>query len=924
VDPGQSTVRLDLPIVTVGVSTANQHWGPATWHPIILGNNAAGFPHLFLGTSRPLDLWAVKLHGRVVWGDLRQSDYTANAPPRDRRFMSGIVGVMTVRGVEGLEIGASRFFHEVWPDSGLRWRHFTKPFESFLKFGLGTEDGDSAAPRPRQSPDNQLAAVFFRWTFPESGLEVYGEYGREDHNINVRDLILEPDHDGGLLLGLRKTWGDGQGALWGIRAERLDLQVSQLIRGRLQMPFYRHGSTRQGHTNRGQILGAEFGNGGSATTLALDRYHRSGRWSVSYGRYLRQDNGGFWVTGVREPNQWDVIHALGGEVVLFRGPLELSGGLTAMYELNRHLGDDAFNVNAWAGVRAGLGSLRQRRLETGDVQAAGRPRAGARDRNGAGDRGVRDSTVVPPATLAVTSGRETEHERMEQILGWAPTEGYLIRSVSSRLPRLSAERSSLRVAGLELRAELVDNSDLPFSLNDGSMWAGRGTNTKLSAGFRADWGPLTLIAAPEVVSSENLPFPMPDPRRFPQAIPPSRDSLASPWYVKPGSIDQPVRFGEEGFVKVYPGQTTLQVTGGPVTGGFSTENQWWGPGLRNAIVMSDNAPGFPHVFVRTTRPLRTPVGAIEGKWLVGGLSESDYFDDDPANDVRSLSALAVAWTPQWTSGLTLGFTRAVYRPVSGGGEVPLRFFDAVFSRPGRPNDREPTDSSQTPGPDQIFSLFGRWVFPRSGVEVYGEWARTEFPASLRHFLEAPATTQGYTFGLQWAKPLGHAHHPPAIRLQAEHTYLEKGTSFRHRPIGTYYTSRAAVQGYTNEGQVLGAALGPGGSGQWLAVDFVAPRWEIGVFGGRIRWENDALYETRQLDPFFSPWCQHDVSLWAGVRAAYDGRIGRVEASVSRGRRFNLFFRYDTYCGLDEPDPELLTDVDNTTLQFRYAVPLSRP
>src|SRR5678816_585060 len=72
IDPGETTLRVDLPYVTAGISTANQGWGPGQQFLIILGNNAAGFPHLFLGSSEPIDLWIMKLHGKVFWGELFQ------------------------------------------------------------------------------------------------------------------------------------------------------------------------------------------------------------------------------------------------------------------------------------------------------------------------------------------------------------------------------------------------------------------------------------------------------------------------------------------------------------------------------------------------------------------------------------------------------------------------------------------------------------------------------------------------------------------------------------------------------------------------------------------------------------------------------------------------------------------------------------
>src|SRR5205809_3316445 len=48
VDPGQSALRLNLPGTAIGVSTANEWWGPMSEFPFILGNNAPGFAHVFL------------------------------------------------------------------------------------------------------------------------------------------------------------------------------------------------------------------------------------------------------------------------------------------------------------------------------------------------------------------------------------------------------------------------------------------------------------------------------------------------------------------------------------------------------------------------------------------------------------------------------------------------------------------------------------------------------------------------------------------------------------------------------------------------------------------------------------------------------------------------------------------------------------
>ena len=70
VDPGQTTLRADWAGLTAGLSHGNQVWGPAEEYPIMLGVNAPGFAHGFAGTSKPLDLWLIKVHGRLMWAAL--------------------------------------------------------------------------------------------------------------------------------------------------------------------------------------------------------------------------------------------------------------------------------------------------------------------------------------------------------------------------------------------------------------------------------------------------------------------------------------------------------------------------------------------------------------------------------------------------------------------------------------------------------------------------------------------------------------------------------------------------------------------------------------------------------------------------------------------------------------------------------------
>lgn len=345
-DPGQSTLRLDTWGMAVGVSTANQFWGPAIDFPFILGNNAAGFPHAFLGTAHPIDLWGLRLHGRLVWGQLEQSAFSPETAAAGRRFMAGLVGVATLRWVPGLELGLSRFVHSVWPPGGPTLDDLLRPLRSRYH-----------ANQLKVANDNQLASAFFRWVFPRRGVEAYGEYGREDYNQNFRDLLEEPDHIGGYsyMVGFRKVVSRPGPRLISMRIELQHAPAAVVPLGRQRPPVYIHsGEPAQGHTERGQLLGSAGGLGGAATMLAMDVYHPGGRWTVQVTRMLRQDAGYFPRTGQVDPRARDLQHTLALERLAFRGRYDLLARAAAVYEMNRDFRRDAFNLNLIVGVRASL------------------------------------------------------------------------------------------------------------------------------------------------------------------------------------------------------------------------------------------------------------------------------------------------------------------------------------------------------------------------------------------------------------------------------------------------------------------------------------------------------------------------------------------------------------------------------------------
>ena len=506
------------------------------------------------------------------------------------------------------------------------------------------------------------------------------------------------------------------------------------------------------------------------------------------------------------------------------------------------------------------------------------------------------------ALLDVT-GDSADRARMAELRGGYNTMPVLLRSTSGISLHGAADPALLSFIPPAVR--YVSNSDTPFSVNDGALWAGRGGSWRVMSGFIASISRVRIVIAPELNVTENRDWVIRSPEYYAPPLPKDRagEGYVLPYYTGRFEIDLPVGFGRKAIQRIDAGQSSVSVRTGPVEWGAATESEWWGPAIRNAAILSSNAPGIPRLFLRTARPLQTRLGKVEGRWFVGGLQESAYFDTVSTNNLRSIAALAVVLRTGWDQNLSFGLARTVFATARGWNEPAGRWLD-VFANTGHPSGLAAGDSSERGKRDQLLSLFGRWVFPDDGAEVYAELARTELPASLRQLMLAPNHTAGYTLGFQWVSPGNGSRQ---FRVQGEATSLEQSPSFRDLPTSSFYTSRRVPQGYTHRGQAVGAGIGPGASSQWLAGDVVFAGAQAGAYLGRIRWNEDV--HSNFGFPTYVASCNHDVSIYPGLRGSV--RRGSVFASADLmfQNRQNMYFQNGSGC----PNGAPRRDVRNTTL-----------
>jgi hypothetical protein len=415
------------------------------------------------------------------------------------------------------------------------------------------------------------------------------------------------------------------------------------------------------------------------------------------------------------------------------------------------------------------------------------------------------------------------------------------------------------------------NSAYPEDRNNGALWAGRGVSAAVEGGVLIRGGALSLGLIPVITYQQNRSYQMLPPAIVTNSV------YSNGLYV---GLDLPQRFGAHASSKVDAGQSFLKLDAWRLGLGISSENVWWGPGISNAILFTNTAPGFPHVFVNTRKPSNVGIGKLTGEAIWGRLSESAYFDTVPANDHRLIVGALVALEPGWVPGLFLGIGRTFVMPWDSVDARNLFPFGQPFWKKNVVRPGNPKGSND----DQRVSLLGRYVLPESGFELYGEWAREDHSWDATDFIEEPEHSSGHVLGLQKLFIPGDGRW---VRFYSEFANLQQLRQNRPaiRPTPVFYVH--FPQGHTQLGQLLGASIGPGGESQLVGIDVITAGGLVGGYLERVRRDEFSAIGVQAWSTTWPP--RHDVALTGGLRFTRSLGAVRVDANAGWSHRYNRNF-----------------------------------
>jgi len=438
--------------------------------------------------------------------------------------------------------------------------------------------------------------------------------------------------------------------------------------------------------------------------------------------------------------------------------------------------------------------------------------------------------------------------------------------------------SSARIVLLPLQSHFRINSHHPYGWADGAMVPAKGPQLFTSGGVFVKVGPLEMQYRPEFVWARN-------------------DSFQNPPFRARG-IDMPERMGQESYQQTFLGQSYAKLHFGPIAVGVSNENLFWGPGVKNSIILSNNAPGFRHTTVATNKPVRTKYGTIEGQMIMGRLKRSGFIyplryqgtwppvaanviKDTADRDVfhSYVNMMQGVWQPKWTPGLFLGVSRVVQ--VDGAPIDYSDYFRILYLSP-RGENTGGGPQGEAIQRNQLVSVSMRYLLAKSHAEFYVEVGREDWWWDFEDLLTRPKATTVWMAGFRklymlsgqdrWLQVFGEM-----TEIQAP---LDNFVQTNISSTYSFYTHSNGV-GWTNRGQVMGAGIGPGSNMATLGVSYGKGFDVLGLSFERVAHNEDLFFS--QIDylrlnsptgnPLFLDFSKHYVD-W-GIIAHYHKSYGKM-------------------------------------------------
>ena len=451
-----------------------------------------------------------------------------------------------------------------------------------------------------------------------------------------------------------------------------------------------------------------------------------------------------------------------------------------------------------------------------------------------------------------------DYQRTRQLLNDSNgviNNSFLIRSTSTFQFLQSKLKGTTKdiVQSINFNYDQQSNSLLPMSFNDGNMYPARGWQERYSYGVNLKLLIFDINYQPENIKVQNLT------QEYYAGNTQDGNFMFKYFGMVANNIDNFRQFGYDRIEEKTLGQSRAGIKFKYMAAGLSNENIWWGPGKRNSLIFTNNAAGFKHYYLKTVEPIKTYIGSFELAGVVGKLDTTKYTDIDQSLldicqpckvfknlDEREIDGITINYQPKWIPNFYVGYaySRQFYRNATNVIGDTVNFFSKDLPK------------------QEIGSLFFRFTMPNDHAEFYGEMGLpNEVPWPWKFFKER--MRPAFVFGATKLVPL--KLFDSYLSLNVEFTRLQlmnprdifyDGYPSAGGKPNSWYLSTIVQQGWANNGQLMGASIGPGSNNQSISLSWNKGYNKIGVFIERTVFNNDFYYSV-----YYNPYAANSYGYY---------------------------------------------------------------
>jgi hypothetical protein len=224
------------------------------------------------------------------------------------------------------------------------------------------------------------------------------------------------------------------------------------------------------------------------------------------------------------------------------------------------------------------------------------------------------------------------------------------------------------------------------------------------------------------------------------------------------------------------------------------------------------------------------------------------------------------------------------------------------------------------------SMMFRFNLPKDHAEFYGEFGLPDEAAYPWKFFKEKNPRTGFVFGANKLVLIGKGR--SYLNLNLELTQLQLmnpknifylGYPFFGGQANSWYLNTKIKQGWSNNGQLLGASIGPGSNGQSISLSWNKGYNKIGVFVERVAQNNDFYFSV-----YYNPYATgfgygYYNRYWVDINTKLELQLMPIKnllisAGFANTNAMNYrWIRYEDGSAYDEPSS--LTDKFNQQFQL---------